>query len=299
MRPAIAAFALCLMAQTDAPKEPLSKAALEGDLAQVRALFERGANPNGRDETGRTPLMWAVSLASRATLDPNSKIDRDFAGTAALLLDHGADVNARDGLGRTPLLLAMEGSASEYKVVGADEAMVRLLIARGADVNAQDRQGWSALLMAVNLWADQPALVSFLVSRGADAKARLQDGRSGLMLAARIGKVDRLAILIANHAGVNARDQTGATALMVAALVTWDDGASEMMRLLLDKGADPNVTDLKGRTAADCAADAGYLDRAEFLLKHGTKVADPAAFLNRARNQALRRAISGWRRRRG
>ena len=64
------------------------------------------------------------------------------------------------------------------------------------------------------------------------------------------------------------------------------------MTLLLAKGANPNLTDLQGRTAADRAAAAGYFARARFLLKSGTKAENPSAFLAKARNPALRREIS-------
>src|SRR5262249_4979424 len=94
------ALAMGLCAQVNAPGELLCKAAREGDAAQVRALLEQGANPNVRDEMGLTPLAWAASLASRATLDATAKIDRNFAAAAELLLDRGAEVNARDEGGR-------------------------------------------------------------------------------------------------------------------------------------------------------------------------------------------------------
>ena len=50
------------------------------------------------------------------------------------------------------------------------------------------------------------------------------------MLAARLGKDDRLPLLIAKGADVNARDNTGATALMVAAAVQWDEQAIIMLK---------------------------------------------------------------------
>src|SRR5262245_45153902 len=79
-----------------------------------------------------------------------------------------ADVDARDAQGRTALIRAMEGSASEYRVIGANEEIVRGLIAKGADVNAHDHEGWTPLLRAANNWADQPALFAFLIARKAD-----------------------------------------------------------------------------------------------------------------------------------
>jgi ankyrin repeat protein len=285
MRWCVALVLTVALAYSATPDELLRSAAEHGDVAEVRSLLSRGADPNARDEHGGTPLMITVSLASRQS--PS----KDRQAIAALLLDKGADVNARDKSGHTALLMAVEGSASEYKVIGADETMVHLLIARGAAVNNQDNDGWSPLLRVVGLWADQPELIAFLLTHGADANARLSDGRTPLMLAARLGKEERIPLLIAKGADVNARDQQGATALMVASTVRWEEAAMSMMKLLAARGADLNVKDEQGRTAADRAAQAGYFDRATFLLNAGTNVGDRAAFFKAARNHAMLKAI--------
>ncbi|HEY3742261.1 MAG TPA: ankyrin repeat domain-containing protein, partial [Bryobacteraceae bacterium] len=278
-------------AQPVEPDQPLCRAALDGDVAMVRMLLARGSDPKVRDQEGLTPLMRVASAHERSSLDINRKILPDYVGVAKALLDKGAEVNARDPKGRTALLLAMGGSASEYRVIGADDSLAQLLIARGADVNAHDDAGWTPLLKVLDLWANQPALVEFLIAKGANVNARLNDGRSGLMLAARLGKDDRLPVLIAKGADVNARDEHGKTALMVAATVRWDEQSAKMMKLLIAKGANPNALDDQGNTAADLAAQAGYLERAQMLIASGTRIKNMAAFLQTARNHALLRAI--------
>ena len=204
---------------------------------------------------------------------------------------HTVDVDARDARGRTALIRAMEGSASEYRVIGADEQAVRDLIAKGAAVNARDHEGWTALLCAANNWADQPALFEFLIAKGADVDARLNDGRTALMLAARLGKEGRIRVLIAKGASVSARAADGTTALMIASTIQWDDAAITILKLLVAKGADVNARDNEHHTAADRAALAGYLERAMLLADSGTRFANRANFLTLARNHALLREI--------
>ena len=68
---------------------PLHLSASNFDIESIRALLERGADVNARDDFGRTPLL----LAAAAT-------DRD---TVKYLIDHGADINCRANDGRTPL----------------------------------------------------------------------------------------------------------------------------------------------------------------------------------------------------
>ena len=278
---------LVFFAQPAGSASPLCAAASAGNAADVRALLDHGASPNLIDDDGRAPLHCAASLMTRSAT-PQS----DYLAVARLLLDRSADPNLRDASGRTPLLVALEGAASEYKVIGADEDLARLLLDRGASVDAQDKEGWSPLHRAASLWATQPALLPLLLSHHADANARLADGRTPLMLAVRIGKTERLAPLLGAGAKIDAADSQGQTALMIAAQVTWDDAAAEMLTLLLARGADPNLADSQGRTAADLAAVSGRLARVELLLSKGANAPNRPAFLARARNFALWREIS-------
>ncbi|KAK8788592.1 hypothetical protein V5799_021639 [Amblyomma americanum] len=58
--------------------------------------------------------------------------------------------------------------------------------------------------------------------------------------------------------------QNGQTALMLAA----SHGRLEMIKLLLDAGAEPNVQDNDGSTALMCAAEHGYIEIVRALLAH-------------------------------
>jgi len=275
--------------QDDEALTPLGNAAKSGDAAQVQRLLDEGTDPNVRDKQGRTPLFWACSVVARHPAEDGAP---DYVQVASLLLDRGATADAPDRTGRTPLLMATAGAASEYGVIGADELIVRLLLAHGAKVNAQDDGGWSPLLRATSLFADQPELIPMLLSFGADVNAHLKDGRTSLMLAAELGKQERLTLLLEAHADVNALDANDDSALTKAALFHWEEISSQMMALLIDRGADLNLADRQGRTPAERAAEAGYPERVQFLLSKGADVSDPAALLAKARNYALLREIS-------
>ena len=107
-------------------------------------------------------------------------------------------------------------------------------------------------------------------------------GASGV----RLGKEDRVTLLLARSVDVNARDVHGRTALMEAVTGRWDSEPA-IMKLLLDKGADINAADDKGQTSVDQAVWAGSLDRVKLLLERSAKVKDKSATLGAARNQAL------------
>jgi ankyrin repeat protein len=70
----------------------LRRAAEQGDIPKLQALFDLGVDVNARDADDRSALLLAV-------LNGRSK-------AVELLLAHGADVNAADRAGTTPLQAA-------------------------------------------------------------------------------------------------------------------------------------------------------------------------------------------------
>src|SRR3954452_24052013 len=93
-------------------------------------------------------------------------------------------------------------------------------------------------------------------------------GWTALMYAARQNAMDAVAALADVHADLNARTkQEGTTALQIAIINIHYDRAN----LLLERGADPNVTDLSGMTAlyatVDMRAPANMLTRPEPKLR--------------------------------
>jgi uncharacterized protein len=144
--------------------QALLDAAFVCDLIQARTLLAAGADPNVRDEDGRTPLFSAVLGAS--------------IGLVGLLLESGADVNARDSQGFTPLHYCAQEDLLE---------MTRLLISRGADVNAQDEDGSSVLWRAVFSERNRRDVALALLAAGAKADLPNRAGETPRALAVRLG----------------------------------------------------------------------------------------------------------------
>jgi hypothetical protein len=71
------------------------------------------------------------------------------------------------------------------------------------------------------------------------------DPQRSLNLAAQIGDVELANLALKAGAKVNARDEGGATALMLAAHGQHD----RLVKVLLDQGADPTIHDADGHTA--------------------------------------------------
>ena len=170
---------------------------------------------------------------------------------AELLLAHGADVNAVGDSGVTPLLLA--GNAG-YK------SLVDLLLRHGAepssgksthDPNAQLR----AAIERGYLYAAKDSIES-----GADVNAMSEDGWTPLLEAVR-ADASLVELLLANGADPNEASDRGYTPLMRAAGL----GKLDVVRLLLDAGADRETRDVDGKTAAELAREGGQFRCAEMV----------------------------------
>ncbi len=136
----------------------LHEAARAGDFEKVEMLIPSGADVNGADRLGATPLHLAAEEGDDLV--------------AGLLIAAGAAVNASDVFQNTPLHLA--ASAGHLAVAEA-------LIAEGADVNAQNGDGDCPLHHAVA--EKHAAVIKLLIERGARLDVTNQDGLTPLQVA--------------------------------------------------------------------------------------------------------------------
>jgi ankyrin repeat protein/mono/diheme cytochrome c family protein len=168
---------------------------------------------------------------------------------SALLADESASA-------ATPLFRAIRDG---------DRAAVRTLLQDGAAIHARDELG-NTPLMAAALNADATVL-ALLLEAGADVNATNQAGANALMRAATFAEKTRL--LVAQGADVKARSRFGNTAVLLAAR---QPGNSGTVKLLLDRGADPNATNVLGSTPLMAASAAGDADSVRALLDAGAEV---------------------------
>jgi ankyrin repeat protein len=120
---------------------PLLRAAKAGDVAAMRLLLARGANPELPTATGVTPLMAAAGNAG-TNLDTRGRYKTEAEAIAAVntLLEAGVDINGRDGSGQT----ALYGAAGR----GWND-LVKTLVAHNADVRIKDARGRTAADIAL------------------------------------------------------------------------------------------------------------------------------------------------------
>jgi ankyrin len=236
---------------------PLMFAAREGDLESARMLVAAGADINVRGGDGKDALGLAVF---------NGGYD-----VASFLIDNHANVNQADAQRFTPLFWAvdrrnMETAPNFPWIVTADPLpLIEKLLNAGADVNflvnntprARMRDGSPRIVFATALmraaFSGDITLVKQLLAHGADTKIVSKDSETVLMAACGTGfipgyskgrtaaeRLEVVKLLIDLGQDVNAGDDYGITALMVAANI----GDVPIIQYLIDKGADLGAYDL-------------------------------------------------------
>jgi ankyrin repeat protein len=230
-------------------------AASEGHADAARALIAAGADvnahsyyvaaANGRGFEGRTPV--ANRTESRAeefasgSLTPLMFAAREgHVEMARILAGAGAEVDAVAGDGKTALALAIFNG--NYEVAS-------FLVDRKADVNKADAQRFTPLFYAVDrrnmetapnfpwmVTADPMPLIRRLLDAGANPnalvnntpRARMREGSPRIVFA---------------------------TALMRAAFAA----DMELVKLLLERGADPKIISRDGETMVSAAAGLAFI----------------------------------------
>jgi ankyrin repeat protein len=257
-------------------------AAERRDAAMLRKLISQHARINDPQPDGTTALHWAAhwsdlescTLLLRAGADAKAVnrygatplSEAATAGNAAMveaLLKAGADPNTLTTAdGETVLMTAARAGQVEA---------VQALVAHGANVNARENfRGQTALMWAAA--ERHPQVVKFLLDHGADWKVLSFDrnnvipklsaassitpmakgGLTALDFAAREGDVESARWILDAGADINQLDADNTHALTIALM----NKRYTFAKFLLDRGANPNLADVRGRTPLYAAIDA-------------------------------------------
>jgi ankyrin repeat protein len=168
----------------------------------------------------------------------------------------GDHIDSRDNRGRTAAMAATHGN---------QPAALELLIRAGADLDIQDDMKDNPLLYAGAEGLLE--ILSLAIEAGADTRITNRYGGSALIPAAHHGHVEAVRMLLArSDVDVNHVNNPGWTALMEAVILS--DGGSrhqEIVRLLLDHGADTAIADKEGVTPLQHARNKGFKEIVRML----------------------------------
>ena len=293
-------------------ESPLIVACQRGNADAEHVLLNNGADPNVADAEGNTWLHHAAVAGncSKQVLQA--------------VIDYGADVNTTNKINISPLIYACGmGNADVIKVLlktGADtkittgfngntclhdavigscnQETVQAIIDHGADMNATNKNNVTALIIAcqrgnadaINVFLNAGADPSIadaggnmclhfavkatcstetlqaIIDHGADVNVANKDNVTALMIACQTGNASAINVLLNAGADPNISGFEAFTCLHYAVL----GGCSkDALQTVINNGADVNATDKKNRSALNLACDIGNVDVIDVLLKAG------------------------------
>ena len=210
------------------------EAVKRGDVTKVRDLVR--ANPallNSRTRRGLSPVLVAIYSGQKVA--------------AANLIALGAELDVHDA-----------------SAAGRMDRVRELVERDPSLVNALSVEGFPPMGLAAYLGHEE--VVEYLLTKGADVNfVSPSTGFTALTgaVSQRHGRVADL--LVRRGAEVNHQYEGTLTPLIVATA----QGDLNLVRLLLDHGADPNLGGMEGKSALDLAKEKGSREIAEVLRQHG------------------------------
>ncbi|XP_023050549.1 ankyrin repeat and KH domain-containing protein 1 isoform X14 [Piliocolobus tephrosceles] len=227
----------------------LAEACSDGDVNAVRKLLDEGRSVNEHTEEGESLLCLACSAG--------------YYELAQVLLAMHANVEDRGNKGDiTPLMAASSGGYLD---------IVKLLLLHDADVNSQSATGNTALTYAcAGGFVD---IVKVLLNEGANIEDHNENGHTPLMEAASAGHVEVARILLDHGAGINTHSNEFKESALTLACYK---GHLDMVRFLLEAGADQEHKTDEMHTALMEACMDGHVEVARLLLDSGAQVNMPA-----------------------
>ncbi len=219
-----------------------------GNFAMIQHLKNLGANINGQNKEGKSPLFRAAQSG--------------HAEAVSLLIRAGANINAKNTKNEITAVMAA--------TLGCHEEVVKTLINAGADVNIQRKDPADAPLH-VALWLGNEKIVKMLLEAGANVSAKDINGLTPLEIAKKKGHTQIIGLLNANSTDNNnlnplkketleknteiVKLQTEADAkktpadLSKALFIAIEEGNKQTVKELIAAGVNVNAKDKQGNTA--------------------------------------------------
>ncbi|KAH8745520.1 ankyrin repeat-containing domain protein [Hyaloscypha finlandica] len=225
----------------------LHLAARKGQIDVVEALLSHPVGVDIKDEDGKTALYYAA--------------DEGHVQVISALLAHDASPTIRSKMNFSPV---------ERAIMGGHDRAAKLLLSTSSRYPAETL-GECLHRAAMDGLAEVMAIV---LDSGAEKNYQDSNGYSALQLAACYSQQDIIRDLLIWQPNLELKSYEGKTALAYASEERTDESAN-ILKQLLDAGADIETTDNDGKTPIFNAKSTGRDANILLLLKRGAKLDHP------------------------
>jgi ankyrin repeat protein len=277
---------------------PLTLAAIYNQYEAVKLLLENGADVNRKAGYGRTALMQADSVKVIEFLLKNgADIElKDDAGDDALLLasekcnikkmeillNNGMNINQKNNSGQTPLMKVVLNPFTKERI---KLEFIKILLDKKADVNLKDKENKTVYIISKERSLNN--ISKLLLEFGAKEEIFSLDPPS-LVQALMNKEYEQAKIMINN--GIEINFLSGEFSPLMCSIEN-----VEIMKLLLEKGADVNLKNKMNMTALTMAVMSNKADAVKLLIENKADVnvvstlndQTPLMFALQNKNQAI------------
>ena len=274
-------------------------AALQGDLAVIRQLLNKGIEPDTKDDRSiqldMTPLMHAagqghidvvqILVASGASVNAQARFESErgctplhyaahgkYTDIMEFLLKSGADVNAV-GFGQygTPLHTLLLFNHQTDFILGEEKEEkifkgMTILLNAGADPNIPNKAENSCPLQAA-VKEEMFHVVRLLIDKGANVNHRDHNDQTAFVAALYRSRKDIALFLLEHGLDIHQKSKNGSTALMIAV----SHANATVVDALIQAGADVNAVTNEGFTVLDLAVESQCQEIIDMLNRAGAK----------------------------
>jgi ankyrin repeat protein len=257
-------------------------AAQEGHVRVVTTFINNGVVVDCTTSDGDKPIHFAsknghlsVVKALQAVKDTSAELDHE-SNTPLILAAMGGHASVVKELLSTaerreeadPSVIWKNSYPLHMAISNTHQELARVLIGQGFPVDSRNSEGQAPIHIAAS--HNLVPMIELLIKCGADMAATNNKHETALCLAVQTGGVEACKAILEsspNKTGdfINIGDENADTPLYLAC----QQGETEIIRLLLEKKADPNQKCFDGWTPLHTAAVRGRADVVDSLLKAG------------------------------
>lgn len=256
----------------------LHHACQEGDDELIKCLLQNGSTATAKNKDGKTPRDITIEQGfdDLAQLIDEFSSGRRFPeySQQSLIFNLLCKSRYRESLQvivqRQKFWLTAQNDSGDnlllHSMKQKEYGISEDLIQAGIDVNVPNRNGTTALHYAC-IRNTSSELIRLLRTHEADFNAKNRRGFTPLIYAARHGRTAQAKLVVRFSGNVNERSLRGNTALHFA--VTCND--IEMVKTLLDLGADRTINNDPGYSPLDRARRKGFVEITKLLETYHPK----------------------------